>query len=89
MSNEEYSSFAAKAGSGDHEAAFQLYNNFTYGARNYGLAYFWATKARSLGSTKITQKEIDLAEKNIFSEASSFDPKASDGEDVESDDLLK
>lgn len=89
MTDREYSSLAAKASSGDHDAAFQLYNNFTYGKRNYGLAYFWANKAKALGSTKVAQQQIDMAEKNIFSEASSFvDDDTSDSE-VEIDELPK
>jgi hypothetical protein len=89
MTDREYSSLAAKASSGDHDAAFQLYNNFTYGRRNYGLAYYWATKAKALGSTKVTQKQIDLAEKNIFSEASSFGSDDANDSEVEFEDLLK
>jgi hypothetical protein len=89
MPEEEYADLADKANKGDAEAAYQLYNNFSYCLnRNYGLAYYWCLRARKLGSAKVTEKEIQIAEKNILSEASAGRPNP-DAEEVKAEDLLK
>ena len=74
---------AEKARSGDSEAAFALFNQFTYGKRDYGLAYFWAIKARALGNEKITDKTLAICEANIMSAAVSKDPNWQPPESVD------
>ena len=89
MPDGEYADLADKANKGDAEAAYQLYNNFTYGMnRNYGLAYYWCLRAQKLGSAKVTEKDIEIAEKNILSAASAGRLDA-DEDEVKAEDLLK
>ncbi|WP_367875240.1 hypothetical protein [Luteolibacter sp. Populi] len=69
ITDEEYAAQAQKAQAGDGDAAFALYNQFSYGKRDYGLAYFWAMKAKALGNPKITDKTLGICETNIMSQA--------------------
>ena len=65
VGHEEIEDLIARVDSGDADAAYKLYDLFTYSYQDYGIAYYWALKAHDLGHPKANMEFVKSAENNI------------------------
>lgn len=64
----EIRDLASKAESGDSQAAYQLYELFTYSnhRKDYGLAFYWAVRAKELNHPLADNTLIETAKNNVI-----------------------